>query len=459
MFKNIVLPEEKWRPTRRHVLVASFGLPVALISSLPSSTGACVRNLPEPYRDNHNRVQTVQPNGLQVTILSDPHGKRVHGSFTMRTGTRDLATGVRADLHMLEHAWFLSTTGRATGEVDSLLENLGATVNAFTSRDAVTVTFSTPVATWRDVCILVAERITRPALLSEELDGEQVPFATELQLLEEDTVKRLQHTLYVAALGPAGASPVGEAERLRSPDPAALKRLQADVVVPRKISVCLSGPFEAAEAKSVVFACFDDTKALVAVRSTTHPAPAPATTSLAVSEILVATGVYLPSGIGLDANDWIATHTVDLVLCQGLKNAITDLLTGRSLGKSPPKRSILSVTAQAQALRGVSGILLILHHLSEDDDIPESMIALLKHVRTQCEDASVWDALVTTTRRLWVEDTSLPQQRVARQAYWDGMDMPQGPDLVLATLGTLSQSDGLSGLDRLVTRYALRKTV
>ena len=440
-------------------MVASFALPVGLICSLPSTAGACVRNLPEPCRDNHNRVQTVHANGLQLTVLSDPNGKRVHGSFTMRTGTRDLATGVRADLHMLEHAWFLSTTGRGTGEVDSLIENLGGTVNAFTSRDAVTVTFSTPVATWRDVCILVAERITRPALISEELDGEQVPLATELQLLEEDTVKRLQHTLYVAALGPSGASPVGEAERLRSPDSAALQRLQADVVVPRKISVCLSGHFDTADAKSVVFACFDDTKALVAVRSTTHPAPVPVTTSLAVSETLVATGVYLPTGFGLDANDWIAAHTVDLVLCQGLKSAITDLLIGRSLVKSPAKRSVLSVTAQAQALRRLSGVLLILHHLSMDDDIPESIIALLTQVRTQCADASVWDALVTTTRRLWVEDTSLPEQRVARQAYWDGMDMPQGPDLVLAALGTLSQSDGLSGLDRLITRYALRKTV
>lgn len=402
--------------------------------------------------------QHTEPNGLSITLVPIAGDASVSGTITVRWGTSDQPVGQRADAHILEHAWFLNTTGRENGEIDRLLEEIGAAVNATTSRDAICITFTAPKASWRDAFVLITERILRPALIAAELASEKIPFLTEVALLREDHQRNILDVLLTASAGPAFAASTGEASRLASPDISALTQLQKAIVVPGRISVALAGDIDREDARSVVNACFPDTPSPILRRSLreTLAGTRISTVPLATSTS-VATAVFIPTSTGKAGMDIASAHAADLAVVNVIQQALrTQLTTNIPISKNATPQRI-DASCSSILHRGLSGVLLRIDHTATSAQPVDMFLTALKAAQTLIADETRAVGVMTATRRIWAEQAALPVQVVARQAEWDALDEPAGPVMLLKALSQLTPAQLTDHIDRIVLRFSLRQ--
>ncbi len=404
--------------------------------------------------------QRTEKNGLALTLAPMAGAPSVSGTVTVRWGTSDQPTGQRADPHILEHAWFLSTSGRERGEIDRLLEEIGAVVTAVTSRDAIIVSFTSPKSSWRDAVVLITERMLRPALVPSELSTEKVPFQTEIALLREDSQRNILDVLLSASAGPAYAASTGEASRLASPNIAVLTALQKSIVIPGRISVALAGDIDREDARAVITACFPDTPGPLLRRDTREPS---ATTRMATlvltSPNTLATSVFIPTSTGKSGAELAAVHASDLAIVNVIQQALRQQLTA----SIPASKNALPQLTDASAIsvlhRGITGILLRVDHSASASQPVDTFLTALKAAQTLIADESQASGVVTATRRIWAEQAALPAQVVARQAEWDAIDEPDGPLQLLKALSGLTSAQLVEHMDRVVLRFSLRQEV
>ena len=402
--------------------------------------------------------QHTEPNGLSITLVPIAGDASVSGTITVRWGTSDQPIGQRADAHILEHAWFLTTTGRETGEIDRLLEGIAAVVNATTSRDAICITFTAPKASWRDAFVLITERMLRPAHLPVELASEKIPFLTEVALLREDHHRNILDVLLTASAGPAFAASTGEAARLSSPDISALTQLQKAIVVPGRISVALAGDIDREDARSVVNACFPDTLGAMLKRTSREPT---ATTRIATVPLTtpgtVATAVFIPTSTGQSGTELASAHAADLAVMNVIQQALrTQLTVAIPVSKNAvPQR--IDASCSSILHRGLSGVLLRIDHTAASAQPVDMFLTALKAAQTLIADESRATGVITASRRIWAEQAALPVQVVARQAEWDALDEPAGPMMLLKALSQLTPAQLTEHIDRIVLRFSLRQ--
>jgi predicted Zn-dependent peptidase len=442
--------------SRRQILLGMIGGALLSTSSLSNPVSAA-HSQPGIGADIQ---QHTEPNGLSITLAPIAGTASVSGTITVRWGTSDQPVGQRADAHILEHAWFLTTTGRESGEIDRLLEEIGVAVNATTSRDAIVITFTAPKASWRDAFVLITERMLRPAHLPAELASEKVPFLTEVDLLREDSQRNILDRLLTASAGPAFAASTGEPSRLTAPDISALTQLQRAIVVPGRISVALAGDIDREDARSVVNACFPDTPGSMLRRTsrelvaTTRIATLPLTTPLHV-----ATGVFIPTSTGKAGMDIASAHAADLAVMNVIHQALrTQLTVSIPVSKNAvPQR--IDASCSSILHRGLSGVLLRIDHTAASAQPVDMFLTALKAAQTLIADESQATGVITATRRIWAEQAALPAQVVARQAEWDALDEPAGPVMLLKALSQLTPAQLMDHIDRIVLRFSLRQEV
>lgn len=404
--------------------------------------------------------QFTETNGLSLTFVPMPDTAMVSGAITVRWGSADQPDGKRADTHILEHAWFLSTSGRDTGEMDRLLEDIGAVVNAATSRDAIVVSFTAPKATWRDATVLITERMLRPNIRAAELATEKGPFLTEISLLREDSLRNMLDVLLSASAGPAFAASTGEANRLAAPDNLAVMALQKDIVVPTRISVALAGDIDVEDARTVVNACFSDTPGTPVKRTPREPA---ATTRVATLPLTtantLATGVFIPTSTGKSGSELAMAHAADLSIVNVIQQAIRSQLVSNIPASKNATPVLFDVSCTTVLHRGLTGVLIRIDHSATASQPVDTLLAGLKAAQKVISDDNQADAILVATRRLWAEQAALPSQVVARQAEWDSIDEPSGPVLLLKALSGLTPAQLSDHIDRVVLRFSLRQEV
>lgn len=424
-------------------------------------------SLSNPASAAHNRKsfdpdiqQRTEPSGLSLTLAPMQGDSMVSGTITVRWGASDQPIGERADPHILEHAWFLSTTGREPGEIDRLLEDIGAVVNASTSRDAIAVSFSAPKASWRDAFVLITERMLRPAILAHELLAEKTPFLTEVALLREDNQRNILDVLLAAAAGPAYAASTGEPARLAAPDPVALAKLQKSIVLPGRISVALAGDIDREDASTVITACFPDTPSQSIRRETRNPT---ATTRMATLPLtasnLATTAVFIPTSSGKSGIDLATTHAADLAVTNVIQQSLRAQLTAKIPASKNAMPQLIDCSCVTVLHRGLTGVLLRFDHTIATSQPVDDFLTALKAAQKLISDESLADGVITATRRVWAEQAVLPAQIVARQSEWDAIDEPSGPVQLLKALSDITPSLLSEHIDRIVLRFTLRQEV
>ena len=456
MLNNMSVISTATTLSRRQIVLGAISGALLSTSSLPNRASAAHKR-PSVGTDIQQRTEQ---SGLSLTLAPMSGDPSVSGTITVRWGASDQPAGQRADTHILEHAWFLSTSGRETGEIDRLLEDIGAVVSAATSRDAIILSFTAPKASWRDTIVLITERMLRPALVPAELAAEKVPFLTEVALLREDSQRNILDVLLTASAGPAYAASTGEPSRLASPDIAALAALQKSIVVPGRISVALAGDIEREDARNVITACFPDTPGPRLRRDTREPSATTRMATLALtSPNTLATSVFIPTSTGKSGGELAASHAADLAIVNVIQQALRTQLTASIPASKNALPQLTDASAVSVLHRGITGVLLRIDHSASASQPVDAFLAALKAAQTLIADESQATGIITATRRIWAEQAALPAQVVARQAEWDAIDEPDGPQQLLKALSVLTPAQLSEHIDRVALRFSLRQEV
>ncbi|HEY3285458.1 MAG TPA: insulinase family protein, partial [Armatimonadota bacterium] len=149
------------------------------------------------------------PNGLRLIVKEDHSLPLAALELWVRSGTGSEAEGQHGALHLLEHLAFKKRAGSAA-RPDEVIENLGATLEAATSKDWVRFHTTVPAAAVDAALRILAEVASPPAIEAADLDRERAVIAQEMvRTLSEPLDALLLRLASEAMTGPYARPSVG----------------------------------------------------------------------------------------------------------------------------------------------------------------------------------------------------------------------------------------------------------
>lgn len=146
-----------------------------------------------------------EPNGLTVLLLEDHSSPVATFMVTYLVGSRDEKAGTTGATHLLEHMMFKGTTNHNKergNDYDGILENIGARLNATTSKDRTNYYANVPSEHLETVIRLEADRMRNLRLRAEDHELEMPVVRNEYEQGQNNPVMSLLHeiaaTAYVA---------------------------------------------------------------------------------------------------------------------------------------------------------------------------------------------------------------------------------------------------------------------
>ena len=203
------------------------------------------------------------PNNLRVLTVQLPEAQTATVVVLVRTGSKFESKRINGVSHFLEHMLFKGTKKwPSKREFASLLDNVGASYNAFTSKEYTE--YYIKVATRHiDLALDVVSEIYLNSLLDiREVEKERRVILEELKMREDLPMTRVLETFEELLYGdqPAGWMVGGTKEtvnNIRRED--IFKYYQLHYVAPSTV-VCLAGPFGHKESLEKVNKYFAETK-------------------------------------------------------------------------------------------------------------------------------------------------------------------------------------------------------
>lgn len=193
-------------------------------------------------------VEATLDNGLKVLLLEDHRSPVITVQVWYRVGSRNERVGLSGISHYLEHMMFKGTPTYGPRVYSRLLEEQGASENAFTSQDA-TVYFVTIAANKIDLALdLEADRMRHLLLDPREADAERKVILEERRTrTEDDPVGALAEELHAIAFKahPYRIPPIGfmgDVERITADD---LRAWYDTYYRPNNAILVLAGDFKA----------------------------------------------------------------------------------------------------------------------------------------------------------------------------------------------------------------------
>lgn len=129
------------------------------------------------------------PNGLRVLVREAHEAPLVTVDLWVRAGSASETPETNGVAHFMEHLLFRGTAKRGRGEVDRAIEELGATLNATTSRDWMHLYTTVASRYWQSALEVIADAIQNSALRPEDIDIEQVVILDELARAADDPIR------------------------------------------------------------------------------------------------------------------------------------------------------------------------------------------------------------------------------------------------------------------------------
>jgi processing peptidase subunit beta len=180
---HLHLDSENYMVTR--TVAASIGR--ALRSAAPLRSFATAVNIPSPFTE----VSTLS-NGLTVATEVQPHAQTATVGVWIDAGSRAETDRTNGTAHFLEHMAFKGTGRRSQQALELEVENLGAHLNAYTSREQ-TVYYAKSFR--KDVPIAVD--IISDILQNSKLDNAAVERERDVILREQQEVdKQLEEVAF-----------------------------------------------------------------------------------------------------------------------------------------------------------------------------------------------------------------------------------------------------------------------
>ncbi|GIV18289.1 MAG: peptidase M16 [Armatimonadota bacterium] len=134
------------------------------------------------------RLKTL-PNGLRVLVREAHEAPLVTIDLWIRAGSSRETAETNGVAHFMEHLLFRGTAKRGRGEVDRDIEELGATLNATTSRDWMHLYTTVASRYWQNALEVIADAVQNSALRPEDVEREQMIILDELARAADDPVR------------------------------------------------------------------------------------------------------------------------------------------------------------------------------------------------------------------------------------------------------------------------------
>jgi zinc protease len=202
------------------------------------------------------------PNGLRL-IVREQHGAAlVAVDVWVRAGSGREEPQESGAAHFLEHLLFKGTPTRKPGEIDAAIEDLGAMLNAGTTRDGAHL-FTTVAAPYLDTALdVLADALQHATLDAREVERERAVILDEVARSRNDLRRQATDRLYALlhAGDPYGRSVLGEYESLRGLSRQTIASFYRRLYTPDNATVVLVGDITSDAAQAEVMKAFGNWK-------------------------------------------------------------------------------------------------------------------------------------------------------------------------------------------------------
>jgi zinc protease len=177
--------------------------------------------LAEPIQPTH---EFTLPNGLKVVVREDHRAPVVTSQLWFKVGSSDEPPGKSGLSHALEHMLHKGSSKTCAGEVSAILDNLGATHNAFTDSDVTTYHQTVQPHQLGVAFELMADMISTAHLRAEDFIPELAVIQEERRLRVDDDPDKIAQERLSSIAFPAssyGAPIIGwlhDLQRLNADD-------------------------------------------------------------------------------------------------------------------------------------------------------------------------------------------------------------------------------------------------
>lgn len=188
--------------------------------------------------------RTALPEGPRVISSRMPGARSVSIAAYVLAGSRLESAAEAGAAHFMEHLTFKGTAAYpSTRAISEAIEGVGGSFNAATDRESTVYWVRVPLREAARAMDVLGELIVRPALATDEIEGERSVIIEEIRSYQDDPAEYAQ-TLFQAALfgdGPLGREICGDEAGIRSLPPGVIRDFWRTMYRPANTVVALAG--------------------------------------------------------------------------------------------------------------------------------------------------------------------------------------------------------------------------
>lgn len=151
--------------------------------------------IPEPLKYIRDFKMTTLPNGIRVCTEAWDSPTSAVGVF-VDAGSRYETVETCGTSHFLEHLLFKGTKNRSKGQFETEIENIGATLDAYTSREHTLFHMSCFKNNVSNCVDILSDMIQNPLLSNESITEEKDTILTELEHSNKDPQETIMEAIH-----------------------------------------------------------------------------------------------------------------------------------------------------------------------------------------------------------------------------------------------------------------------
>ncbi len=138
-------------------------------------------------------------NGIRVIMEEMPQVQSIAIGFWVRTGAIDETPKYAGISHFVEHMMFKGTENRSAKQISGDIEKIGASMNAFTGKEATCYYVKSVAENYRPAADVIIDMLEHSLFEKKELDRERRVICEEIKM-GEDQPDDLAHDKFVTSL-------------------------------------------------------------------------------------------------------------------------------------------------------------------------------------------------------------------------------------------------------------------
>lgn len=188
-------------------------------------------------------------NGMKVFIRENPGTKTVAIDAWVRTGSINEPPSLNGISHFLEHMLFKGTKKYKPGEIDRIVEGLGAVWNAGTSEDYTHFYLSVAAPYFAQCLDVMAEVLKNSVIDPNEVERERLVILEEYRRKQDNPAGFLFEQVYIKSYvkGPYRFPVLGTPDTLKAITPEDIQRYYLQYYTPETVTLVIVGDVKADE--------------------------------------------------------------------------------------------------------------------------------------------------------------------------------------------------------------------